>query len=274
MNRIDRLFEQKKNDILSVYFTAGHPHLDSTVLIIKALTDAGVDMIEIGMPFSDPMADGPVIQHSSNRALQNGMRVKLLFEQLKDIRKQVDIPLLLMGYLNPVLQYGFAEFCKESSAVGIDGLILPDLPPEVFEGDLLLDTHLSDSHTKLSHLFGTNNLRNIFLITPQTPPDRIRLIDALSKGFIYMVSSSSTTGVKGNIDTNQILYFERIRNMKLKNPVMAGFGISNNENYKTVCRYAAGAIIGSAFVKALSESKDLKADIREFVLSIRSDPTK
>jgi tryptophan synthase alpha chain len=266
MNRINRLFQDKSNNILSIYFTAGFPVVDSASLIIKALAGAGVDMIEIGMPFSDPMADGPVIQSSSNTALKNGMSLKLLFRQLKDIRKEVDIPLLLMGYLNPVLQYGIEKFCIDCTAAGIDGVILPDLPLEVLEDGSLLNNH--NTHN-LHDLFAHHNLHNIFLISPQTSSERIRKIDAASRAFVYMVSSSSTTGAKGSFAQEQIAYFERIRDMKLKNPSLVGFGISNHNSFVTVCKYSQGAIIGSAFVKMLSESKDLEHEIKRFVGEIR-----
>jgi tryptophan synthase alpha chain len=256
MNRINRLFQTKQHHILSVYFTAGHPELNSAPAIIKALTDAGVDMIEIGMPFSDPMADGPIIQSSSSTALKNGMSIRLLFRQLADIRKTVDLPLLLMGYLNPVLQYGFDKFCNDCAAIGIDGLILPDLPLQVYQDEYRI-------------YYERNDLHNIFLISPQTGTDRIRLIDATSNGFIYMVSSSSTTGIKGSFGPEQVSYFKRIQEMQIRNPTLVGFGISNHDSFETVCRYTGGAVIGSAFVKMLSESKDLVKDIKRFVGEIR-----
>jgi len=248
MNRIDELFLEKKSNILSVYFTAGHPGLKDTVTIIKELEKNGVDMIEIGMPFSDPMADGIVIQQSSQVALKNGMSLKLLFKQLADIRNEVKIPLLLMGYLNPVLQYGIKEFCKKSSETGIDGIILPDLP--VYE---YLEEYKEN--------FISNNLHNIFLVSPETSEKRLRLLDAESSGFIYMVSSSSTTGAKQNIQNSQLEYFNRIKNMNLKNPTVIGFGISNHETFSKACEYANGAIIGSAFVKAL-ENDELSLEDR------------
>ncbi len=255
MNRINRLFKEKSN-ILSIYFTAGHPTLNSTVPVIKALSDAGADMIEIGMPFSDPMADGPVIQCSSSVALKNGMSLKLLFSQLKDIRKTTDIPLLLMGYLNPVLQYGMEKFCDDCAEAGIDGIILPDLPLDVYQEEY-------------RQIFEKHGLRNIFLISPQTSAERIRIINEASNGFVYMVSSSSTTGMKTGFSQEQIAYFERIRDMKLSNPSLVGFGISTHESFATVCQYASGTIIGSAFVKMLAESKDLDSDILKFVKEIR-----
>lgn len=258
MNRINQLFQNKSTQILSVYFTAGFPSLDSTVPIIKALAESGADMIEIGMPFSDPMADGPVIQNSSSVALKNGMSLKLLFSQLKDIRKEVDIPLLLMGYLNPVMQFGIGRFCDHCTATGIDGLILPDLPMEIYQEEF-------------KSTFEKHDLRNIFLISPQTNSERIHKIDDVSNGFIYMVSSSSTTGVKGGFDPEQPVYFERIKNMNLKNPRLIGFGISNSESFNNACNFAQGAIIGSAFVKMLNEVTDLKTDIGRFVGNIRGE---
>jgi tryptophan synthase alpha chain len=256
MNRINRLFQNKSNNILSIYFTAGHPAVDSTVPIIKALSLAGADMIEIGMPFSDPMADGPVIQSSSTRALKNGMSLKLLFSQLRDIRKDVDNPLLLMGYLNPVLQYGVEKFCDKCAETGIDGIILPDLPMDVYE----------EEYKSVFEKFG---LHNIFLISPQTSADRIKKIDSRSHGFVYMVSSSSTTGVKGSFSQEQVTYFKRLKDMKLRNPKLIGFGISNHESFATACKYAQGVIIGSAFVKMLSQTTDLNKDIKRFVEGIK-----
>jgi tryptophan synthase alpha chain len=267
MNRINQLFKEKTGNILSVYFTAGYPVLDSAPQIIQQLAHAGVDMIEIGMPFSDPMADGPVIQNSSSEALKNGMTLKILFDQLKDIRKSVDIPLLLMGYLNPVIQYGFDKFCADCARVGIDGVILPDLPLEVMESDLLLTGSGSGN---LAALFLDHNIHPVFLISPQTSEDRIRKIDASSKGFIYMVSSSATTGKNGNFGPAHTDYFMRIRDMKLKNPVLAGFGISGPDQYRTVCQYVSGAIVGTAFIKSLSTSGIRKEDMDNFVKNIRN----
>ena len=256
MNRIDQLFKQKENNILSVYFTAGHPELNSTVQILNTLETAGVDMVEIGMPFSDPLADGPVIQDSSTKALRNGMSLHILLEQLGNIRSTVSIPLLLMGYLNPVLHYGVENFCKKCREIGIDGVILPDLP-------------LTEYQSHYQKIFEENGLRFIFLITPQTSKERIRMIDSISKGFIYMVSSSSTTGAKGSIANEQISYFERIKSMKLANPLVIGFGISNKETFAHACRYANGAILGSAFVKMLNETSNWKQGILDFVKGIR-----
>jgi tryptophan synthase alpha chain len=261
MNRISSLFLRKKN-ILSIYFTAGFPKQNDTVDTIAALVQYGTDLIEIGIPFSDPLADGPVIQQSSEQALANGMSLKLLFEQLGSLGKArnrengEEVPLILMGYLNPVMQYGMEAFCKKARELGIDGVILPDLP---------LQEYLDEYKT----LFEKYGLINIFLITPQTSPGRIRFIDEHSEGFIYMVSSASTTGAKSSIGTEQISYFERIRNMKLRNPVLIGFGISDRFTFSKACEYAPGAIIGSAFVKALSVGGDLNGNIHSFIEQIR-----
>ena len=254
-NRINKLFQEKKEGILSVYFTAGYPELDDTKTIIQELEKNGVDLIEVGMPFSDPVADGPVIQQSSLVALNNGMSVKKLFEQLQDIRQSVDVPLILMGYLNPVLQYGIEAFCQKCNEIGIDGLILPDLPLSVYEDDF-------------KAIFEASNLHNIFLITPQTSDERLKQIDEISTGFIYMVSSNATTGAKTSVSEFQKKYFERINSMNLKNPRVIGFGISNAETYDNACNYANGAIIGSAFVKALEGSESLAQKISGFINSI------
>lgn len=256
MNRINQLFETKSENILSIYFTAGHPQLNNNAELIQLLEESGVDMIEIGMPFSDPLADGPVIQQSSQKALANGMNIHLLFEQLKDIRETVKIPLLLMGYLNPVMHFGVEKFCAECKMAGIDGVILPDLPMEEYEA----------SYKKV---FEENGLRFIFLISPQTSEARIRKIDSLSNGFIYMVSSSATTGATGSISETQLAYFNRVKSLKLRNPLVVGFGISNRENYLEVCKYANGAIIGSAFVRMLEKSGDWRVNTQEFIKSIR-----
>ncbi|WP_372936141.1 tryptophan synthase subunit alpha [Mariniphaga sediminis] len=255
-NRINTLFETKKRDILSVYFTAGFPRLNDTAEIIQELEKNGVGLIEIGIPFSDPTADGPTIQRSSETALKNGMNVKLLFDQLRNIRETVKIPLIMMGYINPVLQFGVEDFCKKCHEVGIDGLILPDLPLEEFE-----------SHYK--EIFQRNNLHNILLITPQTSEARIRQIDEASGGFIYMVSSAATTGAGKKVEDFHRDYFERIQQMNLKNPRLIGFGISDRATFANACHYASGAIIGSAFIKALQTGAMLKDSIQEFVKSIR-----
>jgi tryptophan synthase alpha chain len=235
LNRINQKLKEDKK-LLSIYFTAGYPNIDDTVPIIQNLEKSGVDMIEIGLPFSDPLADGPTIQASSTQALKNGMTSELLFHQLKDIRKSVSIPLIIMGYFNPMLQYGVEAFCKKCQEVGIDGLIIPDLPVDVY-------------HSEYKSTFEKYGLINVLLITPQTSDERIRYIDSVSDGFIYMVSSASTTGAKVGFGDTQTKYFERIANMNLKNPQIVGFGISNNETFTQATKHAKGAIIGSAFVK-------------------------
>ena len=239
MNRIEKKLKENQK-ILSIYFTAGYPSLDNTVPIIQSLETHGVDLIEIGLPFSDPLADGPTIQASSTAALHNGMHTELLFEQLKDIRKSVDIPLIIMGYFNPVLQYGVEAFCNKCREIGIDGLILPDLPLDVYRDEY-------------KAIFEQNQLLNIFLITPQTSEERIKQIDEISEGFIYMVSSASTTGAKEGFGEEQTDYFKRISNMQLRNPQIVGFGISNSQTFQQATQYAKGAIIGSAFIKNLTE---------------------
>lgn len=256
MNRIDKLFKEKKNNILSIYFTAGYPELNSTITIIKALENAGADMIEIGIPFSDPMADGPVIQHSNEKALLNGMNLKLLFSQLQNIRNDVKIPILLMGYLNPVLQFGIENFCIKSMETGIDGVILPDLPPSYFDKEY-------------KSVFDKHSLYNILLISPQSSSGRISEIDKISRGFVYMVSSSSVTGNSGNFSDDQLLYFKRISEMNLSNPRLIGFGISNHETFINSGKYADGAIIGSAFIKVLGSKGDIDKNISQFVNGIK-----
>ncbi len=240
MNRINQKLREDKK-LLSIYFSAGYPQLNDTVEIIEKLQNNGVDMIEIGLPFSDPLADGPTIQESSTQALKNGMTSDVLFDQLKPIRKTVHIPLVVMGYFNPILQYGVEKFCEKCAEVGIDGLIIPDLPVDVF-------------HDHYEEIFSTYGLINVFLITPQTGEERIRFIDKISKGFIYMVSSASTTGAKTSFGNLQNDYFKRIDSMKLKTPQIVGFGISNKETFAQATAFAKGAIIGSAFVKNLTEN--------------------
>jgi tryptophan synthase alpha chain len=255
-NRINQLFERKKENILSVYFTAGFPETDSTAEIITELEKNSVDLIEIGMPFSDPTADGPTIQKSSEIALKNGMSLDLLFNQLAEIRETVNIPLILMGYINPVLQYGIEAFCRKCSELRIDGTILPDLPLEEYE-----------EHYK--KFFTKNNLHNILLITPQTSENRIRQIDASSNGFIYMVSSASTTGSGKKVEDFHLDYFERIQNMNLKNPRLIGFGISDKATFDNACKYANGAIIGSAFINALMKKSTIKENVLSFINQIK-----
>ena len=252
MNKINKTLNKEKK-LLSIYFTAGYPNIDDTVSIIQNLEKSGVDMIEIGLPFSDPLADGPTIQASSTAALKNGMTTEKLFEQIKDIRKSVAIPLIIMGYFNPVLQYGVEAFCKKCQEIGIDGLILPDLPVDVYDAEY-------------KTIFEKYGLINVFLITPQTSEERIRYIDSISNGFIYMVSSASTTGARSGFGEEQTHYFERISKMNLKNPQIVGFGISNNETFTQATTYAKGAIIGSAFIKHVT--KDSIDTIDTFVKNI------
>ena len=253
MNRINQKMQEDKK-LLSIYFTAGYPSLNDTVKIIEELEDNGVDMIEIGLPFSDPLADGPTIQESSTAALKNGMTTKLLFEQLKDIRKSVSIPLILMGYFNPMLQYGVEAFCKKCHEIGIDGLIMPDLPLDVYQDEY-------------EPIFKKYKLKNIFLITPQTSDKRIKQIDEASDAFIYMVSSASVTGSKTGFGTTQTDYFERIATMNLTNPQIVGFGINNAETFQQATNTSKGAIIGSAFIKYLTEHG--VENISSFVKNIR-----
>lgn len=254
MNRINKLFQEKKN-ILSIYYTAGYPNLGDTVAIAEELERSGADLLEIGFPYSDPVADGPIIQASSKTALDGGMTLKLLFEQLKDLRKTVSIPVLLMGYVNPMLQYGVANFCKSCAEVGVDGCIVPDLPMVEYE-------------ELYSGVFKDNGLTNIFLVTPQTSTERIRKIDGLSNGFIYLLSSSATTGQNLQVSENTEAYFSRIAEMKLNNPTMIGFGISSKETFDKACQYANGAIIGSAFVKNL-KSDNVTASVKDFMKTFK-----
>jgi tryptophan synthase alpha chain len=260
MNRIEQLFKRKQHNILNVYCTAGYPKLDSTLQVIQALQAYGADLIELGMPYSDPLADGPIIQESSAKAIENGMTINKLFEQLKDMRNPNSslavggIPVILMGYMNPVLQYGFEKFCVKAAEVGIDGLILPDLPMYEYE-------------TEYGEIIKKYNLDLIFLVTPETKEDRLRKIDALSSGFIYAVSSSSTTGSNKDINDQQS-YFQKLRDMKLKNPVFVGFGIKDKQTFKAACKFTNGAIIGSAFIKALSNGKDVKEATKDFLNTI------
>lgn len=252
-NRInEKLLEDKK--LLSIYFTAGYPTLNDTVKIIQDLEKSGVDMIEIGLPFSDPLADGPTIQESSTAALKNGMHTELLFEQLKDIRKTVAIPLIVMGYFNPMLQYGVEAFCKKCNEIGIDGIIMPDLPLDVYQADY-------------KAIFEKYGLINVFLITPQTSEERISQIDEASDGFIYMVSTASVTGSKSGFGSEQTDYFKRIANMNLKNPQIVGFGIKDSETFQQATEHSKGAIIGSAFIKHLTANN--VNSIADFVKKIR-----
>jgi tryptophan synthase alpha chain len=241
MNRITHLFETKRSGILSVYFTAGYPALNDTLPILEALQEQEVDMAEIGIPFSDPMADGPVIQESSTQALRNGMSLRLLFAQLRNVRRTIHMPLLLMGYLNPVMQYGFEAFCRSCAEVGIDGMIIPDLP----FADYLTD------YKATAEAFG---LKTVMLITPETSAERIRLIDAHTDGFIYMVSSAAITGAQQRFDADKQAYFRRIDGMQLKNPRLVGFGISNQATFAAASGHASGAIVGSKFVQLLGHA--------------------
>lgn len=260
MNRIDQLFKNKSENILSIYFTAGFPGPEDTLPIIKALEEAGADIVEIGVPYSDPVADGPTIQESNKIALENGMSLKKLFSQIKDMRTQVQIPVILMGYLNPIMQYGIEAFCKKCKEVGVDGVIVPDLPMQQY-----LDEY--------KELFDHYDLRNTFLISPQTSESRIRQIDEHADGFIYMVSSHSITGAKKGITAQQIQYFEAIRAMGLKKPRLIGFGISDHESFAEASSYSNGAIIGSAFIKVLQNAVDLEGEIKSYIRSIRKQET-
>jgi tryptophan synthase alpha chain len=255
MNRLNQLFATKKDNLLSIYYTAGYPVINTTIDIAEALEKAGADFLEIGFPYSDPVADGPTIQNSSQQALDNGMTLNLLFEQLKDLRKRVTIPILLMGYVNPIVQFGVERFCKAAAQAGVDGVIVPDLPIYEYEN-------------MYADFFKDNNLSNIFLVTPQTNPDRIRKIDTLSNSFIYLLSSSSITGGSLNVSDTIEDYYKRVKDMQLNNPTIIGFGISNNETFTKACQYAKGAIVGSAFVKLLGEDGYLEK-IPGFVKSIR-----
>ncbi len=256
INRIDALFEEKRENILSVFFTAGFPSFDDTPRIAALLEASGVDMIEIGIPFSDPIADGPVIQDSNTVALMNGMTLTGLLKQIRQIRAEIDIPILLMGYLNPVIQYGMDRFCADFAAAGIDGVILPDLPVDVYEREY-------------GALFAKNGLKNVFLISPTTSKERILRIDAASTGFVYAVSSSSTTGARKEFDSEQLAYFERLRAMNLKNPFLIGFGVSSSGTFSKACQFAAGAIVGSAFISLLKSSQNIEGDIPKFVRELK-----
>jgi tryptophan synthase alpha chain len=255
-NRLSTLFENKKKDILTIYFTAGFPNKEDTLPIVEALTEAGANIIEIGMPFSDPIADGETIQQSNQQAIENGMTIQLLLEQLQGLRSITQIPVLLMGYLNPVMQFGFEKFCQIAAEVGIDGLILPDLPIQEFENIY-------------QPIFQKHQLSNVFLITPQTSKTRIESIDKNTNGFVYAVSSASTTGKTGEISAEQIDYFKKIQSLGLKNPFQIGFGIHDASTFHTACEYASGAIIGSAFIKMLQAKGSQKSEIIRFVEGIR-----
>jgi len=255
MNRLQQLFSTKKKNLLSIYYTAGYPNLTDTVKIAEALEEAGADFMEIGFPYSDPVADGPTIQASSKQALDNGMTLEILFDQLKDLRKTVTIPILLMGYVNVVLQYGVADFCKKCKEVGVDGCIIPDLPMYEYE-------------ELYRECFEEHGISNIFLVTPQTSDERIRKIDGLSNAFIYLLSSAATTGKDLDVSESARTYFARIKAMELKNPVMIGFGISDRKTFDSANEYASGAIIGSAFVKNLDQN-NLETSINKFMSEFR-----
>jgi tryptophan synthase alpha chain len=256
MSRIQELFSKKNKQILNVYCTAGYPELNSTMQVMKALEENGADLIELGMPYSDPLADGPVIQASGARALENGMTINTLFSQLKNFRKQINVPVILMGYMNPVLQFGFEKFCATAAGLGIDGLILPDLPEFEFE-------------TEYGAIIRKYRLDFIFLVTPETSEERIRKLDALSTGFLYAVSSSATTG-KDKDFTAVEQYLQRLQGMQLKNPVLVGFGIKDRQTFQSACKYANGAIIGTAFIKALegTTNKTIGERTTEFIRSV------
>jgi tryptophan synthase alpha chain len=252
--RIKTLFDQKQQRILNVYCTAGYPQLNSTKEVMEALQDNGADMIELGIPYSDPLADGPVIQGSGSKAIQNGMTVAVLFEQLKEFRKEIHIPVILMGYINQVLQYGFERFCVDAERLGIDGLIFPDLPMYEYE-------------TEYKDIIKKHNLDFIFLVTPETSEDRIKQLDNLSTGFLYAVSSSSTTGKEKDFSVTE-KYLQKLKSMNLKNPVLVGFGIKDKQSFETACKYANGAIIGTAYIKALENLTDVKGATKQFLDNI------
>lgn len=254
-NRLENTFRDKKN-ILNVYLTAGFPKLNDSVEVVQELANNGVDMVEIGMPFSDPLADGPTIQHSSEVAIQNGITLELIFQQVEKIRKTIQIPIVLMGYYNQMLQYGVEQFVKKATEVGVDGLIIPDLPLDIYQQEY-------------KALFKQYDIKMSFLITPQTTDSRIELIAKESNAFLYVVSSYAITGGKSSLEDYQTEYFEKIKNMNLNTPKLIGFGISNRETFNRACQYAEGAIIGSAFIKTIGDSEDLKETINQFITSIK-----
>jgi len=254
MSRLTELFKQKKGNVVNVYCTAGYPQLDSTLTVMKALQEAGADIIELGMPYSDPLADGPTIQASGTIALHNGMTIATLFQQLKGFRSAVNLPVILMGYMNPILQYGFERFCADAAAVGVDGLILPDLPQYEFE-------------TEYGAVIKKHELDFIFLVTPETSEARVKELDALSTGFLYAVSSSSTTGKDKDFNAVE-QYLQRLQSYKLTNPVLVGFGIKDKQTFQAACKYANGAIIGTAYIKALENATDVEGATKEFLEAI------
>ena len=251
MNRIEELFKKKKNKVLSVYCTAGFPELEDTLSVMEALQENGADMIELGMPYSDPLADGPVIQHSSTIALQNGMTIKKLFGQLKDFRKEISVPVLLMGYMNPILQYGFEKFCADAVEVGVDGLIVPDLPEYEYE-------------MEYGAIIKKHGLDFVFLVTPETSEERVKKLDELSTGFLYAVSSSSTTGRDKKMSEVK-KYLEKLKDLKLNNPILVGFGIKDKQTFGAACETANGAIIGTAFIKTLEKTRHINETTRDFL---------
>lgn len=251
MNRLEELFQRKKEKVLNVYCTAGFPELSSTLTVMKALQDNGADIIELGMPYSDPLADGPVIQASGTKALQNGMTIEKLFAQLQDCRKEIYVPLILMGYMNPVLQYGFERFCQHAAAVPVDGLILPDLPEHEFE-------------TEYGPIIKRYGLDFIFLVTPETSEARIKKLDELSTGFLYAVSSSSTTGKQQDFTAVE-KYLQRLQGMNLKNPVLVGFGIKDKQSFDAACKHASGAIIGTAYIKSIEAAENIEQATKAFL---------
>ena len=254
MTRIQQLFQRKHKNVLNVYVTAGYPQLEDTLPVMQALEAHGADLIELGMPYSDPLADGPVIQHSSSIALANGMTIAHLFEQLKDMRSKVQVPVVLMGYMNPVLQYGFERFCADAAAVGVDGLILPDLPEYEFE-------------TEYGTIIKKYGLDFIFLVTPETSEERVKHLDQLSSGFLYAVSSSSTTG--GDKDFSPVQeYLQRLQSYQLQNPVLVGFGVKDKTSFEAAAAHSHGAIIGSAFIKALEGKEDVTVTTKQFLRSV------
>jgi tryptophan synthase alpha chain len=258
MNRLTQLFQDKKKNILSIYFTAGYPNPEDTLPIITALEDNGIDLAEVGIPFSDPMADGPVIQNSAGEAIRNGMSLRLLFEQLATVRETVKMPLILMGYLNPIMQYGFEHFCQSCAKVGIDGMIIPDLP---FADYLANYKKVADAH----------DLKMIMLITPETSDERIRMIDEFTEGFIYLVSSASTTGAQQNFDDSKQTYFTRVAAMKLHNPLLVGFGISNKATLEAASAHTNGAIVGSKFIQLLGEKTTPDEAVKALLASLEGD---
>lgn len=254
MTRLKKLFDAKSSKVLNVYCTAGYPTLDSTLPIIAALDKNGADLVEIGMPYSDPLADGPVIQESGAKAIENGMSIEVLLDQLKSLRTTSNIPVVLMGYMNPVLQYGFEKFCAAAAAVGVDGLILPDMPAYEFE-------------TKYVAILKKHQLDFIFLVTPETPTERIQYLDSLSSGFLYAVSASATTGAALNFDAVDA-YLQKLNELQLNNPILVGFGVKDAASFELASRHTAGAIIGSAYIKALEKSTDVSATTAQFLSSI------